>query len=256
MYLLLFFGGLAAGVINTLAGNGSAITLSLLIFTGMPATVANATNRIGALVQTITAVLSLRRTPRTKLLFGQSLWFFVPAVLGSVLGAMIAIDIDPNLLKRIIGGIMLLLLATMLYSPKKWARGTEVEKKRKTWGNWLMIFIVALYGGFLQMGIGIMLLALLVLVAHYSLRDANIIKLLLALIFVIPAFIVFMISGEVEWLPGLMLALGQGLGAWLSARYILFLPKANKIVNIVLIVILAVSSFTLLGIPELIRSIW
>ncbi len=250
MYLLLFLGGLAAGIINTLAGNGSAITLSLLIFTGMPATAANATNRIGALVQTLTAVLSLRRTKRTLILFKDSLWFFTPAVLGSVLGAFLAVDIDPILLKRIIGGIMLFLLITMLYSPKKWARPTEVGKTRKTPLNWFLIFATAVYGGFIQMGIGIMLLAVLVLLARYSLRDGNIIKLLLALIFVVPAFVVFASTGDMVWLPGLVLAAGQGVGALIGARYILFLPKANAIVKILLIVILSVSSLSLLGVFE------
>ncbi|MDZ7846055.1 MAG: hypothetical protein U5L96_04435 [Owenweeksia sp.] len=80
-YILLLAGGFAAGIINTLAGNGSAITLSLLIFTGLPADVANATNRIGALVQTFTAVGSLRRSQRTRMLLRESFWFILPAIL-------------------------------------------------------------------------------------------------------------------------------------------------------------------------------
>jgi hypothetical protein len=254
-YVILFFGGFLAGVINTLAGNGSAITLSILILSGMPATLANATNRIGALTQTLTAVFSLRRTPRTKLLFKDSLWFFIPSIIGSIIGAFLAIDVDPQLLKRIIGAIMLILLITMIYKPQKWQRATDIQKRTKTWYNWLLVFGIAIYGGFLQMGIGIMLLSLLVLMAHYSLRDANIIKLVLALVFVIPAFIVFVSSGNMAWLPGSLLAIGQGLGAWLGARYILFLPKANLIVRYTLIIILSISSVTLLGIFHWIREL-
>lgn len=255
-YPLLFGGGFLAGIINTLAGNGSAITLSLLILSGMPANVANGTNRIGALVQTITAVLSLRRSPRTVFLFKDSTWFLIPAVIGSIIGALLAVEVDPQILKRIIGVIMLLLLFTMLYKPAKWARPTDVGKSHKSILNWILIFLVAVYGGFLQMGIGIMLLSLLVLVAHYSLRDANIIKLVLALLFVLPAFIVFVVNGDLEWLPGIALAIGQGLGAWIGARFILFLPKANTIVRYTLIAILSVSSFTLLGIYDWIRNLW
>ncbi len=255
-YLLLFAGGLLAGVINTLAGNGSAITLSILILSGMPANVANGTNRVGALVQTITAVLSLRRSPRTLFLFKDSYWFLIPAILGSVIGAFLAVDVDPVVLRRIIGVIMFLLLATMIYKPAKWSRPTDVGKSHRTTLNWILIFLVAVYGGFLQMGIGIMLLSLLVLVAHYSLRDANIIKLVLAFLFVFPAFLVFALNGDIEWIPGLLLAAGQGLGAWFGARYILFLPKANTIVRYTLITILSISSFTLLGFFELISTLW
>ena len=254
-YPLLFGGGLLAGIINTLAGNGSAITLSILILSGMPANVANGTNRIGALVQTFTAVLSLRRSKRTLVLFGHSRWFLIPAIVGSTLGAFLAVDVDPIVLRRIIGVIMLLLLITMIYKPGKWARATDVSKSHKTALNWILIFIVSIYGGFLQMGIGIMLLSLLVLVAHYSLRDANIIKLSLAFFFVLPAFAVFVLSGDLEWLPGIVLALGQGLGALIGARYILFLPKANTIVRYTLIAILSISSFTLLGILDWFRSL-
>lgn len=254
-HLLLFGGGFLAGVINTLAGNGSAITLSILILSGMPANLANGTNRIGALVQTITAVLSLRRSPRTLFLFRDSLWFILPAILGSVIGAFLAMDVDPLMLRRIIGVIMLLLLITMIYKPGKWARATDVSKSHKSGLNWILIFLVAVYGGFLQMGIGIMLLSLLVLLAHYSLRDANIIKLVLALLFVLPAFAVFAFSGEMDWIPGLILALGQGLGAYIGARFILFMPKANTIVRYTLVAILSVSSFVLLGIWDALKAL-
>lgn len=253
---LLFGGGLLAGIINTLAGNGSAITLSILMLSGMPANVANGTNRIGALVQTVTAILSLRRSPRTVYLFKDSLWFLIPAIIGSLIGALLAVDVDPQILKRIIGFIMLLLLGTMLYKPAKWAKATDLSQSRRKPLNWLLLFFVAVYGGFLQMGIGIMMLSILVLLAHYSLRDANIIKLTLAVLFVIPAFIVFLISGNLEWIPGLALAAGQGIGAVIGARYILFLPKANTIVRYTLIVILSISSFTLLGLFEWISGLW
>ena len=254
-FILLFFGGLLAGVINTLAGNGSAITLSLLILSGMPATLANGTNRIGALMQTITAVLSLRRTPRTRFLFRDSYWFLIPSLIGSVIGALLAVEVDPQLLKRIIGIIMLSLLMTMVYKPAKWARATNVSKDHRTPLNWILVFLVALYGGFLQMGIGIMLLSLLVLLAQYSLRDANIIKLVLAFLFVLPAFIVFVATDQVVWIPGLILAAGQGIGAWLGARYILFLPKANQIVRYLLISILSLSSLSLLGILDWLKAL-
>lgn len=255
-YLLLIVGGIAAGVINTLAGNGSAITLSLLIFTGLPADVANATNRIGAAVQTVTAVGSLRRTKRTRFLLKDGLWFFLPSVLGSVIGAFIAVEVDPDALRSIIGLVMLGLLITMVTNPKKWARSTNVAKTHKTVLNWILIFLIALYGGFLQMGIGIMLLSVLVLVAQYSLRDANIVKLMLALTFVIPAFVVFIYSGHIVWIPGLLLALGQGIGAFIGARYILFMPKANLIIRWLLIGILSISSVVLLKLPEIIAQLF
>jgi len=247
-YLL---GGFLAGIINTLAGNGSAITLSLLIFSGMPAPIANATNRVGALAQTITAVISLRRSKRTLHLFQQSGYFLVPALLGSLVGAWLVVDIPELLLKRIIGGVMLLLLGTLLLKPARWARATEVGHQHRTPLNLFLIFLIGVYGCFIQMGIGIMLLSLLVLWMRYSLRDGNIIKLLLALTFVVPAFGFFVFTGQIDWGPGIALAAGQVLGAFLAARYILFWPGANRLLRYLLIVILSVSALGLLGLGPL-----
>lgn len=255
-YVLLIVGGFAAGIINTLAGNGSAITLSLLIFTGLPADVANATNRIGATAQTLTAIGSLRRTPRTRFLMRDGLWFLIPSIVGSVIGALFAVEVDPDTLRTIIGFVMLGLLFTMVTNPKKWARQTNPAKSHKTVLNWILIFGIAVYGGFLQMGIGIMLLSVLVLVAQYSLRDANIVKLMISVTFVVPAFLVFVYSGDIDWLSGSMLAIGQSIGAFIGARYILFMPKANLIIRWLLIIILSISAVVLLQLHVLLGQLF
>ena len=256
IYILLFTGGLAAGIINTLAGNGSAITLSILIFSGLPADVANITNRVGAVVQTITAISGVRQSKRTRFLFKDGMWFLIPATIGSVIGAFMAVEVDPQVLRYIIGSIMLTLLITLITNPKKWAGATDTKRSHKTVGNWLWIFAIAIYAGFLQMGIGIMLLSVLVLIARYSLRDANIIKLMLAVILVVPAFIVFVINTDIRWEEGITLAIGQGIGGFVGARYILFLPKANLIIKWMLVVILSVSSILLLNVPQFIMQLF
>ena len=151
---------------------------------------------------------------------------------------------------------MLMLLITLITNPKKWAGATDLQKSHKTIANWLWIFAIAIYAGFLQMGIGIMILAVLVLVAKYSLRDANIIKLMLAVILVLPAFIVFLINSEIQWVEGITLAIGQGIGGYIGARHILFLPKANLIIKWLLIVILTVSSIVLLEVPQHLSSLF
>ena len=253
---MLFGGGILSGIVNTLAGNGSAITLSLLIFIGLPPNVANATNRIGVLIQTFTSVVSLKRTPRTRMMFRDSRWFFLPSVLGSGIGALLAVDIDPVILRYIIGSIMLFLLFTLLNKPQKWLKATDVSKSHKTPLNWFLIFLIALYGGFIQMGIGIMLLSVLVLLVDYSLRDANIIKLVLALVFIIPSFIIFFLSGDMVWVPGLTLASGQALGAVFGARYVLFMPKANTYVRWLLIIILSVSAIGMLRLHHVVLNLF
>lgn len=237
-YFLLIGGGFLAGIINTLAGNGSAITLPLLIFTGLDAGTANATNRVGVLVQSLTAVSSLRRTTRTRLLIKKSFWYYIPTILGSALGAIIAVDINPDALKLIIGFLMIFLLFTLIFKPKKWLIKTDPDKRKKTILQWVIFFAIGFYGGFIQMGIGIMILSSLVLLAKYSMRDANIIKLMVTLAMIIPAFTVFFFSGKILWIEGGSLAIGTSAGAWFAARHLLYHAKVAIIIRYVLMAVM------------------
>jgi len=241
--ILLIIGGFLAGIINTLAGNGSAITLTVLMATGLDANLANATNRIGILSQTLTSVLSFKKSKRTKELGLASVWYYWPTIIGSVIGAWLAVDINTQILEIIIGVFMILLLITLLLNPKKWMINTDAQKNKKTPLNFILFFAIGVYGGFIQMGIGIMILSTLVLIAHYSLKDANIIKLWVALVMIIPAFFVFLWSGDIQWIPGLILAVGMAIGARLGARYVLFHSKANTIIRYVLIAVILFAVF-------------
>lgn len=234
-YVLLAAGGFIAGIINTLAGNGSAITLPLLISLGLEANVANATNRVGVLMQTLTAVLSLKRSKRTMVLIKQSFWYYIPTVVGSIGGAILAVYIPPDRLRFIIGILMVFILITLLIQPKRWLINTDPGKNKRTPLQWFIFFAIGFYGGFIQMGIGIMILSSLVLLVHYSLKDANIIKLMVAFVMIVPAFLVYLYSGDIAWLPGITLAAGAGAGAWFGARYVLFHPKARGYIRYLLI---------------------
>lgn len=237
-WLLFIGGGFLAGIINSLAGNGSAITLTLLLTTGMDAGIANATNRVGVLLQTMTSVMSLKRTHRTFKLLKDSIWYFLPTIIGSVCGALLAIDIPDDILETIIGIFMFILLLTLVLRPKKWLISTDTSHRKKTVLNWILMFAIGFYGGFIQMGIGIMMLAALVLSARYSLKDANVIKLVLAFVLILPAFVIYFLSGDIVWIPGIALAIGAVLGAYVGTRYILYHPKANEYIRYLLIAII------------------
>jgi uncharacterized membrane protein YfcA len=239
--LLLFGGGILAGVINTLAGNGSAITLSTLIFLGLPADWANATNRIGVIAQTTTAVASLKRTSRNRLLLFRGKWLMVPTVLGSLAGAVVATWTRPDILEWVIFAVMAFILWTLIQNPGTWLQSTDVDKHKRSAGVWFTFFAIGFYGGFIQMGIGILMLASLVLSSGFSLRDANVIKLLQALVLAIPPIIIFWWDGKMHWEAGIALAVGQSIGAIAGTRYFLRLPGANQVIRWVLMLILVVA---------------
>ena len=240
-FIALVLGGFAAGLINVVAGNGSAITLPLLMSLGLDANAANATNRIGALFQTTSAIGSLSRTARTKYMIKQSYFIIPPVLIGAIIGANLAVDLPEDVMRITIGSIMILLLITTLTNPKKWLIPTDGSKNKRTPLIWLAYFGLGLYGGFIQMGFGIFFLSISVLLSKYALRDGNIMKLFIAFLMTIPAFVIYALSGEMDWAYGLTLALGTSLGARFGAKKVVQHKKANAITRKVLIAVIIVA---------------
>ncbi|HEU4618437.1 MAG TPA: sulfite exporter TauE/SafE family protein [Gammaproteobacteria bacterium] len=235
--------GLVAGFINTLAGSGSLVTLPMLILLGLPANVANGTNRVGILVQGVVSVATFRR--RGALDLGGSLKLLLPSIVGAAVGAELAVDLDEALLRRVIGALMLGMLAIMLWRPQRFLETHAREQTASLSVIAPIFFVVGLYGGFIQAGVGILLLASLVLAAGQDLVRANAVKNLIVLVFTVAALAVFVANGQVDWLLGALLAVGNGAGAWLGAH--LAVEKGAKFVRWVLVVILALSSVALIG---------
>lgn len=240
-YPLIALAGVLAGIINTLAGNGSVVTLSLLLFLGLDANAANGTNRIGAVTQSGTALLTFGNAGKLQILAKRGLHFLIITLIAALIGAKIATDIDKNTLEMVIGGLMVFMLGLILIKPKRWLRATNIEKNINTPLNYFIFFGIGLYAGFIQMGMGVMFLAALVLRANFSLIDANIIKLLIVFAFIIPVIIIFVVAGQVNWELGITLAIGQSFGAWLAAKFALQHPKANIWVHRLLIIMVLVA---------------
>ncbi len=244
IYLAVLAAGFGSGFINTLAGSGSLITLPLLIFLGIPANVANGTNRVGVLFQNIVSVESFRRQKMLDVRGG--LILSLPAVIGSIIGAQIAVGLDEELMRQAIGVLMVVMLFVILLRPKQWLQG-ELEKmaKRPSLFQLIIFFIIGVYGGFLQAGVGIFLLAGLVLSVGYDLVRANAIKVLIVLAFTLSALVVFMLNDQVLWGMGLLLAVGNSLGALAAAR--MAVERGANFVRWLLIAVVAVSAAQLLG---------
>jgi uncharacterized membrane protein YfcA len=244
LYVAVVVAGFAAGFINTLAGSGSLITLPLLIFCGLPATVANGTNRVAILLQTAVAVRSFRR--QKALRFKRGLILATPAAIGAIIGAQIAADLDEELLRRIIGVLMVIMLAVVIIRPRRWLQGREwADGERTSLGQLITFFGIGVYGGFIQAGVGIFLLAGLVLSAGFDLVRANGVKNLIVLVFTIFALAVFIFNDQVDWLVGVVLGVGNMLGAWVAAR--MAIKRGATFVRWLLIGVLVVSAVVLLG---------
>lgn len=237
--------GLVAGIINTLAGGGSLLTLPLLIFLGLPGSIANGTNRVAVLVQNLSAVAGFRSKGFQNL--GYGLFLAVPAVLGAVLGARISIDLSDQLFEKILGVLMLVILVLILWNPaKRYAKGTEDLSPGRRWLAAFFFLFVGFYGGFIQAGVGFLVIATLTMVNGLDLVKTNSYKVVVNSAFTLIALLVFALHGEVRWLVGLLLALGMGLGGWIGSH--LAVARGERFIRVVLIVaVLGMSLKLLLG---------
>ena len=209
--------GFAAGFINTLAGSGSLLTLPILILLGLPANVANGTNRVGVVLQNIVAVATFRQ--RGVLPLAGSWKLILPSVVGAVIGAELAVDLDEALLRRTIGVLMLVLLVVMLLKPERWIAEHAAPRAPRLLVEVPLFFVIGVYGGFIQVSVGLFLMAGLVLGSGYNLVGANALKNLIVLVFSAAALVVFVVNDQVQWTLGLLLGAGQAVGAWVAAHF-------------------------------------
>ena len=240
--LLLFGVGTITGFINVMAGGGSTITLPILIFLGLDSSVANGTNRIGLLSQNFFGILSFKKENVSQLKLSVKLSLFT--LPGAIIGAIYATKIDDILFQKILGIVMIGIVVTMLIPNSK----NYIEEKISTklpWAIYPVMFALGFYGGFIQVGIGFLLMLSLHRILQLCLLYVNLHKVFILLVYTIPAIIVFAITGTVNWFYGISLACGTGLGAWWSAK--VAVKKGEKVIKGVLIVAIIVMSFKLLG---------
>jgi uncharacterized membrane protein YfcA len=216
-YLLIVGAGLIAGFINTLAGSGSLLTLPLLIFIGLPPNVANGTNRIAIMLQSLVGSVGFRKQGSLDLRAG--LLLGIPSVAGSIVGALIALSINNKMMERVVGVLLVVMFFIVLLKPEAWLKGkTEKGIGGSLWINILVFFVIGVYGGFIQAGVGFFLLAGLVLGAGLNVVRANAIKNFLVFLYTPFALAVFMIGHQVDYRAGLILSVGSMTGAWLGTR--------------------------------------
>lgn len=215
---LLAFTGFLAGGINTVAGGGSNLTLPALMMLGLPADVANGTNRIAVLLQCVVGVSGY---DRHKTLDRPAIIpILIPTIAGGVCGALGA-ALMPNLyLKPVLLGTILTMSLIILIRPSVIAPppGTPTRSPSDHPWSWWSLFGAGVYGGFVQAGVGFILLGALAGGLRYDLVRANALKMTCALAFTAVAFVVFVAFGQVRWIPGLIVACGSMTGAHLAVK--------------------------------------
>ncbi len=235
---LLVLAGFAAGIINTLAGSGTLFTFGAMLFLGIPITLANTTNRIGVFFQNIAGIASYLKYGKHSFQ-DLKLIYVLPTLVGAMLGAYMATGASEALLNLVAASVMCVLGLDLAFDLKKhfFSGGT----KNVTYPAWLIVslmLIVGFYGGFIQIGIGLLMIAVLYRFVSPDLRKSNFLKLVLILIYTIPTTLLFILKGQIIWIPALLLSIGQVIGAYLAGFYSNVSPDAEKWIKKLMIIMI------------------
>ncbi|MDL2312126.1 sulfite exporter TauE/SafE family protein [Bacteroidales bacterium OttesenSCG-928-B11] len=251
--VILIFSGILVGFINTLAGGGTIISLSVFMFFGLPPQVANGTNRIAVLLQNITAVSNF--AGKKLINWKKSLLLSIPIILGAIAGAFIAGIIDNTIIKYIFGVVILLVGLMLVFKPDRWLKEKEQLLSRPIqWWHYLLMFGIGIYGGFIHVGIGYMLLTFLVLASGNELVKANAMKNFLVLAYIPFSLVVFAMQGHVNWKFGLIHAIGNIIGAQIGSM--IALKKGATLIRYIMLILIVVVILQLFGFinPEIVTE--
>ncbi|HRW64067.1 MAG TPA: sulfite exporter TauE/SafE family protein, partial [Bacteroidales bacterium] len=202
---ILIVAGFLVGVINTIAGSGTVITYSLFMMLGLPINLANGTIRLGVVMQTLTSTLNFKR--HNALDWKKGFKLALPVVIGSIVGAEIAVELNEAVFEKILAVILLIMLFFIFYKPERWLKD-QVNKiqSKPTIIQLLLFFLIGIYGGFIHIGVGIFMISVLVLNAGYDLVKANAIKVMTVFLYSPFALAVFMMNDQIHYGMGLIAA--------------------------------------------------
>jgi uncharacterized membrane protein YfcA len=240
LYALIALCGAFSGFVATLAGLGSVLTLYILIeVVGLDSDIANGTNRIGIMAMTLMALPTFYK--KGHLNFKKSWWIILSIFVGAIGGAILAAQyIGNDAFKDIFKYLLLVMLVLVLTNPKKWIRVTDYNYEMSKW--LLPVFVLmGFYAGFIQVGTGVFLVIFLALVGRYSLLDSNGIKLAAIALYTLACIAIFALENKINWEIGIVLAIGQGFGAYIAAKFATSYPKSNGFVRYLLIIILLIA---------------
>ncbi len=243
-------GGALAGAVNTLAGNGSALTLTILTeVLGLPGNLANGTNRLGVLAQSMAGSWAFYRNGKLNL--QRSGLYIGLMVVGALVGVWAAVSVTHAQFREVFRFLMVVMLLVILFKPGRWLRETDPDARPGKWWTVPLFLAIGFYGGFIQMGMGIIFLAAMVLGARFSLIEANAAKIFGVALYTLPVLVVFQYRHLVDWEVGAVMAGGQMVGGWLTAHHASKHPRANVWAHRVLVLIVLLSVLKLFGVFDL-----
>lgn len=240
LYIIASLGALFAGAINTLAGNGSAITLTILTeLLGLPPNLANGTNRIGIFTQSSVASWVFHKGGKLDLAKRKN--YIIVIFIGAIAGGVLALNVSNEQFKSVFRFMLVFMLVAVLVKPKRWLRSTD-SGFNPPWHLYVpLLFALGFYGGFIQMGMGVFFLIIMVLVLRINILESNALKGFVIALYTLIVIGLFAYKGMIDWKIGGIMAIGQTIGGWLTARFATRVSWADKAAYYLLIIVLVLA---------------
>ena len=234
--LLIMLTGLVAGFLNVTAGGGTILTLPILNFIGLDLGVANATNRVSILFQNLSAIRHYHQNE--KIDWREAATYIFPAIAGAILGTLSAVYMPPRVF-RIIAAISIFSMGILLVAkPKMWdaPQGEPLSLPKRI----AALFLVGIYGGFLQAGVGFLLIWAISGGCKKNLREANVLKITIVAFYTMASLALFASFGMVNWTAAFALAFGSVIGGNAGARF--NLKADHRFIRWILTAVVLISS--------------
>lgn len=241
-YALLIPAGFIAGIVNTIAGGGSFMTLPALMFVcGMDPKIANGTNRVAILLSSASAAATFHRHGHLDKKL--ALRLAIPTLLGAPLGAGLAIYLPSDAFRPIFGVLFLTMAVVLIINPGRLTEKSAIYPQAERFIS-PIFFGIGVYVGFIQAGMGLLLLMAMSLIHSGDMVGANAIKNLIGFTVTLVAMLLFLASGLIDWVPALLMAAGNVVGGVVGAK--LAINKGNKLVIVFLVVVMVATGIQLL----------
>lgn len=241
LYASLVLAGFLAGIVNTIAGGGSFLTLPALMWFGLDPQTANATNRIAILFSTASATYTFHRKGHWDR--QATVRLAIPTLLGVPLGGALAIYLPPEAFQSVFGILLLAMAGLLLANPKRFIDAGSEPALSANW-QFPVFFAIGVYVGFIQAGMGILLLIAMGFLCREDMVASNAIKNSIGFVVTLAAATLFAVYGMIDWIPGLIMAIGNVIGGIVGAK--LAIQKGGRLVFVFLVVVMVATGLRLL----------
>jgi uncharacterized membrane protein YfcA len=183
---------------------------------GLPVHEANGTNRVAIIMQNLSSTAIFTR--RGLLDWQSGIRLAIPTILGSVVGSQIAATIDETIFRICLAVVMVAVLIFTIFGNRMFRqRGGEIPRVGAL--HWVVFFLIGVYGGYIYVGSGYLVLLAALGMLGQDMVGANVLKNFVLLLAIPFSLAVFIVNGDVNWTYGLIHGVGNMAGAFLASRY-------------------------------------